>query len=185
MAGDFMASHPSNYNPSYGYLPPPPPPHPSHQLMAHSGSHLPENGSQYNNGLNVSDPRYSAKYGNPYLRTSNTSMHGSPQMNLRTSPRPVKNLNNNGRQYATLNNRMGSNNGSVYHHQSYQTGPQDYSGTMVGNGGGATLRRSQKPREQPHAVKQQKPSQVIQNAQQYIVSPEKDSSKNSALATHV
>ncbi|XP_059093510.1 irregular chiasm C-roughest protein-like [Tigriopus californicus] len=184
MAGDFMPSHPSNYNPNYGYLPPPPPPHPSHQLMAQGSTHLPENGNPYN-GLNVSDPRYSAKYGNPYLRTSNNSMHGSPQMNLRTSPRPVKNLNNNGRPYATLNNRLGSNNGSGYHHQSYHAGPQDYSGTMVGNGGGATLRRSQKPREQSHVAKQQKSSQAIQTPQQYIVSPEKDSSKNSALATHV
>ena len=104
---------------------------------------------QYNRGLNVTDPRFAAKYGNPYLRTSPTSGpgNGSPLM---SGQGRYNGQQQQPRQYATLYN--GRNNGGSYspvHGGGYatmQSGgvkgsnpvkaklPHNYAGTMIGNG---------------------------------------------------
>ena len=135
-----------------GQPPPPPPPlHPS-QLNGNG------NVDPYNRGLNVTDPRFAAKYGNPYLRTSPTTggpVNGSPMMsgpgryNTQQQQQP--------RQYATLYG--GRNNGSYspVHGAGYATMapgvgkgsnpvkaklPHNYAGTMLGNGGSGNGVRS-------------------------------------------
>lgn len=60
------------------------------------------------NGLNVSDPRYAAKYGNPYLRAPQ-----SPQM----------------AHFATLNRAYQNTSPTVRKNQN------DYTGTMIGSNG--------------------------------------------------
>ena len=71
-----MGYHDNNYGyglASYGYAPPPPPLHPNQMdpfnQSASNGVPQPSNGAQYR-GLNVTDPRFAAKYGNPFLRTT-------------------------------------------------------------------------------------------------------------------
>ena len=109
--------------------------------------------------LNVSDPRYAAKYGNPYLRAVPPEVMGnSPQMTPRHYP------------YATMSPRGG---GYVQPpgFSSVQRGSKgsnvNYTGTMVGNGKTPT-------------------NGQINNgsSSQYIVSPETDV-KADAMATHV
>ena len=93
------------------YQPPPPPPHPNLMDPAF-------------NGLNVSDPRFAAKYGNPYLR-SQPEM--SPQMTTRNY------------QFATLNRGYTGAPASPNLQGFSTTGQRkkvnvNYAGTMIGNG---------------------------------------------------
>jgi hypothetical protein len=133
---------------------------------------------QFNRGLNVTDPRYAAKYGNPYLRTSpTTGPNGSPMMSggryNSQPPRQYATLYTGGRNNGSYSPVHGNGNGN----SSYATMsnvvkgsnpakaklPHNYAGTMVGNGsrsgGGHTS--------------------------QYILSPDHVDIKANAMATHV
>ena len=139
--------------PPFGYYQPPPPP-------LHASLAVDPNISY--RGLNVTDPRFAAKYGNPYLRSAGGPPPeivpqvplGSPQMPQRGYPA-----------YATLNNRAYSPNlGQQQGQAAVATAKANvnYTGTMVGNG------KSSNPPK----------------SSQYIVSPEGDV-KADAMATHV
>ena len=73
------------------YQPPPPPPHPN--ILDPNLSYR---------GLNVTDPRFAAKYGNPYLRSTAgpPEVPQMPQVQLGSPQMPPR-----GYPYATLNNR--------------------------------------------------------------------------------
>jgi hypothetical protein len=164
------------YGVPYGLYqpPPPPPPHPNNLVN-------PNEVVYGNRGLNVTDPRYAAKYGNPYLRSSEapgagsggSPILGSPHMNPRYP-------------YATLNNRgYIQQNPNVQGFSTMQrpnpaAGTKlNYAGTMVGNGKAGTGQGS--PANNRNIVTS---SEGGGNNGQYIVSPEADA-KNDALATHV
>ena len=213
---------PSNASSAYGssYLPPPPPPHPNVINAAHfenNGAHAYSNGGGV---LNVNDPRYAAKYGNPYLPSSNGSLppprppspssahlgapshtgslqrpgyhHQNASSSSAASPRsqPKQKLSGmgvaNGRNgYGTLNTRSNG-----HHHNGYQNGggmqPQDYVGTMLGNGslGGRGSSNGRGHRGQGQMKGQG--HQSLEKPSQYILSPEaKEAAKSSSLATHV
>ena len=150
------------YNGGFPQQPPPPPMH--------------------GNGLNVVDPRYAAKYGNPYLVQSQQqpSYPSSPRMQQMQQQQRI-NFNNNhsngGRPYATLNSRGGY---SPVHSQP-QKKHVNYAGTMLGNG---SLRRNGN-------MQQSQQQQQMSNKSKYIVSPEAESGNKSSggasgsLATHV
>ena len=157
-----MANHHLSYQDMQGYpypyglYQPPPPPHPNYDAHLSIGS------------LNVSDPRYAAKYGNPYLRAMPPPevMGNSPQMTPRHYP------------YATMGPRPSS--GAGYGQQpsgfsSMQRGSKggnvNYTGTMVGNG------KTPAPTSN---------GQINNGSNsQYIVSPETDAKADAAMATHV
>lgn len=141
------------------YQPPPPPPHPN--LIDPNVSYR---------GLNVTDPRFAAKYGNPYLRNPPTEVpphmpvdmaEGSPQMPPRGYP------------YATLNNRGGGGYGSPNMGQHAKSNV-NYTGTMIGNGNKTGSGASRSGGATSGGNK----------SSQYIVSPDADV-KNDAMATHV
>lgn len=101
-------------NPYGASYPPPPPPHPN----------IVDPNLAFN-GLNVTDPRYAAKYGNPYLRQQ---VPESPQRNYN---------------FATLNRQAYPQGApSSPNMQGFSTGQRpsskkvnvNYTGTMVGNG---------------------------------------------------
>lgn len=129
----------------YGLYQPPPPPHPNYDAHLSIGS------------LNVSDPRYAAKYGNPYLRAAVPPevMGNSPQMTPRHYP------------YATMGPQVGYAQPPVL--RGSKGSNVNYTGTMVGNG------------------KTPSTNGQINNgsSSQYIVSPETDVKADAAMATHV
>lgn len=138
--------YPYATNPYGASYPPPPPPH----------ANVVDPNLAFN-GLNVTDPRYAAKYGNPYLRQQ-------------VPESPGRNYN-----FATLNQRQAYQQGapsSPNMQSGFSTGQRppskkvnvNYTGTMVGNG------------------KVSKNSGISNN--QYIVSPDADA-KADAMATHV
>ena len=148
------------YGPPYGmYQPPPPPP-----------AHVMGNNLAFK-GLNVTDPRCAAKYGNPYLRGPGVPPDmpptprnmGSPQMNPRNYS------------FATLD-RGYQQAPSSPNMQGFSTGQRpkkaniNYTGTMVGNGKVANNAKAN--------------GNGNQSTGQYIVSPETDT-KSDAMATHV
>jgi hypothetical protein len=69
--------------------PPPPPPPPAHPA---NGSHDPGLQS-FNRGLNVTDPRFAAKYGNPYLVRRQSSVRVRRLPDLAKFRHLGKNLN--------------------------------------------------------------------------------------------
>ena len=147
-----------------------------------------------NNGLNVVDPRFAAKYGNPYLvqpqqqqqqQQQQPSYPSSPRMQMQQQQRINFNNNhsNGGRPYATLNSRGGY---SPVHSQP-QKKHVNYAGTMLGNGSLGRNGNMQQP-QQPNQQQQQQ--HQMSNKSKYIVSPEAESGKGSggaggSLATHV
>ena len=109
-----------------------------------NSDHTMRNGEYYNEGggsnLNISDPRYAAKYGNPYLRdprsqdingirrgmiSSGADMDGAHLSPVQSPHRAPNAMVGEGRQYATLNTRNGrpySPNSSGYrNHHGYGT----------------------------------------------------------------
>ena len=161
-----------------------PPPPPMHHMDMAGG-----NGEVLNSfrGLNISDPRYAAKYGNPYLRQGTPSAQGtnvnaaaatsSPQM-----ARTVNFASTVGRPYATLNTRPGNNgynqvnNGGIMatgRNGHSAAAAQNYAGTMLGNG---SLSRSGKKNGGSNGSNPQS---------QYIMSPDNNDVKGGSLATHV
>ena len=172
--------------------PPPPPPHPSQM----NGAGNSDPAAIYNRGLNVVDPRFAAKYGNPYLRTSptaGTNPGGSPMLQGRMKQQQQQQPQQRG--YATMYGRSnaaanvnGNGSYSPVHHGTNGAGsyatmsgakgsnpagnkaklPHNYVGTMVGNGSssGNGLSRSG-------------------GTSQYILSPDTGDAKANAMATHV
>lgn len=171
--------HPMSASSAYINQPPPPPPPGILQ-----GSNGDINGGY--RGLNVVDPRYAAKYGNPYLvqtqqgqaQLSQTQLPAAATTQLSyPSPRHQKrqlmishgiNNNNHQRGYATLNAR---GNGAAAGYQPQQK-KVNYAGTMIGNG---SLGRGVKN------------GSSSSNKSKYIIPPESSSAeaKSGALATHV
>ena len=119
----------------------------------HNGEYFRPGGS----GLNISDPRFAAKYGNPYLRDPRNSdmngvrrgmiasgnevdgVHVSPVQSPHRAPNP---MGSGGRQYATLNTRNGrpySPNSSAVYRNNHGYGTMQQKGTKTGirdkNGG--------------------------------------------------
>lgn len=76
------------------------------------------------NGLNV-DPRFSAVYGNPYLRTSNTSLPPPSTANPAATPAPPP--------YNSIN--RAANQHQQHHHHQQQS-------SLSGGGGGSVLQSS-------------------------------------------
>ena len=148
------------YGPTYGMYQPPPPP-PAHVMDPNLAF----------NGLNVTDPRYAAKYGNPYLlgpgvppvMPHTPGNMGSPKMNPRNYS------------FATLD-RGYQQAPSSPNMQGFSTGHRpkkanvNYTGTMIGNGKVANNTKAN--------------GSGNQSTSQYIVSPETDA-KSDAMATHV
>ena len=135
---------------------PPPPPHPNFDPNLSFGS------------LNVSDPRYAAKYGNPYLRTMPPEVvSNSPQV----APRSYPYATMSPRGYAHQQGPPSPNMAGFSSVQRSKKGgnPVNYSGTMVGNGKATVAPTNGK---------------VSNGGSQYIVSPETDM-KADAMATHV
>ena len=137
-------------------------------------------------GLNVMDPRYAAKYGNPYLvQTAAPAYPTSPRMNVNNNHHgssPSNNGAGSGRPYATLNTRGTGITYSPVHHGANVSGAApkkhvNYAGTMVGNG---SLGRNPKASQQ-----QSQPPVSKNNSSKYIMSPESAAEQSSALATHV
>ena len=159
------------YGPPYGmYQPQPPPP-----------AHIMDPSLAFN-GLNVTDPRFAAKYGNPYLRApvppdmpppGPTQHMGSPQMNPRNYSFASLSRGGGYQQAAPSSPNM----------QGFSTGQRpkkanvNYTGTMVGNG--KVANNGQKAN-----VQQGQTGNQLTGSSQYIVSPETDA-KSDAMATHV
>ena len=153
--------YPYPYPPGGGLYQPPPPPHPNYDPNLTFGS------------LNVSDPRYAAKYGNPYLRADMVGSSPSPQV----APRHYPYATMGSRGYAAQQQGPPSPNMQGYSsvQRSKKSNPVNYSGTMVGNG--------------KAAVSSAPSNGKVTNGgsgsnSQYIVSPETDV-KADAMATHV
>ncbi len=159
-------------NSGYGFFQhmsdqPPPPPPPLHQQPELNGYR----------GLNVADPRYSAKYGNPYLVQYAVSL--DPDVAASSSPaalrRAAAGMTSNGRGYATLNTRSSA---------AFAVPASNSSG---GGGGGGGYSKPQKKVNYANdslariSSKHPKP--------QYIISPEHRQEAAAAaaasLATHV
>merc|ERR1719266_2432551 len=103
------------------YQPPPPPP-----------AHIMDPTLAFN-GLNVTDPRFAAKYGNPYLRAPvppdmPPNNMGSPQMNPRNYSFATL---NRGYQQAPSSPNMQGFSTSQRHKKAANV---NYTGTMIGNG---------------------------------------------------
>ena len=143
--------------PPFGYYQPPPPPlHPNMAAVDPNISYR---------GLNVTDPRFAAKYGNPYLRSAAGGLPEVPQVPLGSPQMPQR-----GYPYATLNNRAYSPNLGQQGQQASAVvatakANVNYTGTMVGNGKSSN--------NTPPA-----------KSSQYILSPEADVEAD-AMATHV
>ncbi len=167
--------HPMSASSAYINQPPPPPPPGILQ-----GSNGDVNGGY--RGLNVVDPRFAAKYGNPYLvqnqqqgqaqlsqtQLSQTQLsYPSPRQQKRQLMIPHN--NNHQRGYATLNAR--GNGAAGFQPQQHQK-KVNYAGTMIGNG---SLGRGVKN------------GSSSSNKSKYIIPPESSSAevKSGALATHV
>lgn len=179
--------------------PPPPPPHPSQM----NGAGNPDPAAIYNRGLNVVDPRFAAKYGNPYLRTSPTAgpnPGGSPMLQGRMKPQQGTQQSHQQRGYATMYGR--SNAGANVN----GNGNGSYSPVHHGaNGAGSYATMSAVKGSNPIGAKAKLPHNYVgtmvgngssasgngirsvgqPHTSQYILSPDTSDAKANAMATHV
>jgi len=171
------------YAAPYGlYQPPPPPPHPGNPMMDPNIAF---------NGLTVTDPRFAAKYGNPYLRAGQAGPDmGSPQMNPRNYPYATL---NRGYQQAPSSPNLQGNSYECFTTiqnfyefdvvQGYSTGQRvkkanvNYTGTMVGNG------KVNSTSTGAVGSSGTAGNGKVNGNSQYIVSPESDNAKGDV--THV
>ncbi len=106
----------ATYGGPYGMFQPPPPPHPN--MM--NGGGLGVGGDPnvpYRGPLNVTDPRFAAKYGNPYLAPAPNSIGGGVEAGGVDPTIPMMGASPQMAQrypYATLNNRGYSNGNHRY-----------------------------------------------------------------------
>ena len=175
---DGFMGHPAsgyaNFFPHLADQPPPPPMHP---------------GSEATGGLNVADPRYAAKYGNPYLQHYGTANQyypggGRPAYATLSGGRPGAPVRGTGPS-GTANNTYSP---SGAHKVKKQV---NYAGTMLGNG---SMGRANKMPPASGAASNgtgSPPGAATASANgggsqtQYIVSPDREAKVSGAMATHV
>lgn len=132
------------------------------------------------NGLSV-DPRYSATYGNPYLRNSNASLPPPSTANPAATPAPppyVKNI---------IHCPTSSNSGiSASNYSALGLNTSSLNSSIVGITSATTTNQSpqQQTTTQQQLLQQQQQQQVTSPSGQFIL-PSNGNLKKGSLATHV